>query len=292
MKQISKEALDIILKMQQNELNESYIYREIAKSTKDENNKKVLNRLADEEESHYKIWESYTGKTMKPQKAKIFKYKWLAKILGFTFAVKLMENGEEIAQKEYEMLAQEVSESVKIREQEIEHEEALLSMLDEERLQYVGSMVLGMNDALVELTGSLAGFTFALQNTRLTALSGLIIGISATLSMASSEFLSARSEGRNDALKSCAYTGIAYLVTVIALIAPYLLFGNEQYMIALVSMLAIVIAIIAAFTYYISVAKGEKFFSKFAEMSVISVAVAVISFVVGILAKQFLGVDV
>ena len=292
MKQISKEALDIILKMQQNELNESYIYREIAKSTKDENNKKVLNRLADEEESHYKIWESYTGKTMKPQKAKIFKYKWLAKILGFTFAVKLMENGEEIAQKEYEMLAQEVPESVKIREQEIEHEEALLSMLDEERLQYVGSMVLGMNDALVELTGSLAGFTFALQNTRLTALSGLIIGISATLSMASSEFLSARSEGRNDALKSCAYTGIAYLVTVIALIAPYLLFGNEQYMVALTCMLAIVIVIIAAFTYYISVAKGEKFFSKFAEMSVISVAVAVISFVVGILAKQFLGVDV
>ena len=229
---------------------------------------------------------------MKPQKGKIFKYKWLAKILGFTFAVKLMENGEEIAQKEYEMLAQEVPESVKIREQEIEHEEALLSMLDEERLQYVGSMVLGMNDALVELTGSLAGFTFALQNTRLTALSGLIIGISATLSMASSEFLSARSEGRSDALKSCAYTGIAYLVTVIALIAPYLLFGNEQYMIALACMLAIVIAIIAAFTYYISVAKGEKFFSKFAEMSVISVAVAVISFVVGILAKQFLGVDV
>ena len=292
MKQISKEALNIILKMQQNELNESYIYREIAKSTKDENNKKVLNRLADEEASHYKIWESYTGKSMKPQKAKIFKYKWLAKILGFTFAVKLMENGEEIAQKEYEMLAQEVPESVKIREQEIEHEEALLDMLDEERLQYVGSMVLGMNDALVELTGSLAGFTFALQNTRLTALSGLIIGISATLSMASSEFLSARSEGRNDALKSCAYTGIAYLVTVIALIAPYLLFGNEQYMIALACMLAIVIAIIAAFTYYISVAKGEKFFSKFAEMSVISVAVAVISFVVGILAKQFLGVDV
>ena len=291
-KNISQESLNIILKMQQNELNESYIYREIAKSTKDENNKKVLNRLADEEKAHYEIWKSYTGKEMKPQKGKIFKYKWIAKILGFTFAVKLMEKGEEVAQQEYETLAKEVVESIKIREQEIEHEEALLEMLDEERLQYVGSMVLGMNDALVELTGSLAGFTFALQNTRLTALSGLIIGISATLSMASSEFLSARSEGRSDALKSCAYTGIAYLVTVIALIAPYLLFGNEQYMVALACMIAIVIAIIAAFTYYISVAKGEKFFSKFAEMSVISVAVAVISFVVGILAKQFLGVDV
>ena len=85
-------------------------------------------------------------------------------------------------------------------------------MLDEERLQYVGSVVLGMNDALVELTGSLAGFTFAMQNTRLIALAGLIIGISATFSMASSEFLSVKSEGRTDALKSCLYTGIAYLL--------------------------------------------------------------------------------
>ena len=292
MKNISEKSLNIILKMQQNELNESYIYREIAKFTKDKENKETLLKLADEEEAHYNIWKSYTGREMKPQKAKIFKYKWLAKILGFTFAVKLMENGEEIAQKEYEVLAEEVKESIKIREQEIEHENALLEMLDEERLQYIGSMVLGMNDALVELTGSLAGFTFALQNTRLIALSGLIIGISATLSMASSEFLSARSEGRTDAFKSCTYTGVAYLATVVMLIAPYLLLGNDQYMLALGCMLAIVIAIIAAFTYYISVAKGEKFGAKFIEMSVISVAVAIISFVVGILAKKFLGVDV
>ncbi len=70
-----------------------------------------------------------------------------------------------------------MEESARIKEQEAEHEEALLGMLDEERLQYVGSMVLGMNDALIELTGSLAGFTFAMQNTRLIALSGLIMGI-------------------------------------------------------------------------------------------------------------------
>ena len=164
-------------------------------------------------------------------------------------------------------------------------------MLDEERLQYVGSMVLGLNDALVELTGSLAGFTFAMQNTRLIALSGLIIGISATFSMASSEFLAARSEGRSDALKSCTYTGIAYLITVILLILPYLLLGTTQYIAALVCMLAVVILIIAGFTYYTSVAQDQPFKSRFLEMAGISVSVAVISFVVGILAKQFLGVD-
>ena len=203
-----------------------------------------------------------------------------------------MENGEEAAQDEYRSLAEEVPESLTIREQEMEHETALLAMLDEERLQYVGSMVLGLNDALVELTGSLAGFTFAMQNTRLIALSGLIIGISATFSMASSEFLAARSEGREDALKSCSYTGIAYLVTVVALIAPYLIFPNSQFILALICMLVIVVLIIAGFTYYTSVAQEQPFKSRFLEMALISIGVAVVSFFVGIAAKAFLGVDI
>lgn len=291
MKNISQAAFMIIKKMQQNELNESIIYEEIAQFAKGEENKQVLHRLAQEEKAHYEIWKKYTGVEMKPQKFKIFRYKLLARIFGFTFAVKLMENGEEAAQEEYGLVAEEVEESVFIRQQEEEHEAALLEMLDEESLQYVGSMVLGLNDALVELTGSLAGFTFALQNTKLIALSGLIIGISATFSMASSEFLAARSEGRDDALKSCSYTGTAYLITVILLIAPYLLFGAGGYIPALICMLFIVILIIAGFTYYTSVAQDQPFKSRFWEMALISVGVAVVSFVVGILAKRFLGVD-
>lgn len=290
-KTISDAALSIIKKMQQNELTESVIYQEIAKFAKGDENKKTLLRLANEEKAHYEIWKGYTGIEMKPQKGKVFKYKMIARIFGFTFAVKLMENGEENAQSEYELLAQEVEESVSIRQQEEEHEAALLNMLDEEILQYVGSMVLGLNDALVELTGSLAGFTLAMQNTRLIALSGLILGISATFSMASSEFLSAKSEGRSDALKSCTYTGIAYLVTVVLLIAPYLIFGNAQYMLALACMLVIVILIIAGFTYYTSVAQDQPFKSRFIEMATISISVAVLSFLVGKVAKVFLGVD-
>ena len=288
---ISPAALTIIKRMQQNELTESVIYERIAAFAKGEENRQTLLRLAREEKAHYQIWQKYTGLEMKPEGFKVLKYTWIARILGFTFAVKLMERGEEAAQAEYELLAKEVVESAAIRQQEEEHEQALLEMLDEERLQYVGSMVLGLNDALVELTGSLAGFAFALQNNRLIALSGLIVGISATFSMASSEFLSARSEGRTDALKSCAYTGVAYLLTVIALIAPYLLLPSDQYMAALLCMLAVVILIIAGFTYYTSVAQDQPFKSRFLEMAVISVSVAVLSFIVGVLAKQFLGVD-
>ena len=289
---ISQASFEIIKRMQQSELTESVIYEEIAKFAKGDENKQTLRRLAKEEKAHYEIWKKYTGLEMKPEKWKIFKYKMIARIFGFTFAVKLMERGEEQSQDEYVKLATEVEESILIRQQEEEHENALLGMLDEERLQYVGSMVLGLNDALVELIGSLAGFTFAMQNTRLIALSGLIIGISATFSMASSEFLAARSEGRDDALKSCTYTGVAYLITVILLIAPYLIFGNSQYIFALICMMLIVVLIIAGFTYYTSIAQDQPFTSRFLEMAIISIGVAVISFFVGVLAKKFLGVDI
>ena len=291
-KTVSEKALAVIRKMQRGELTESIIYEKIAKFAKGEENKEVLLRLSREERAHYEIWKGYTGEEMTPRRLAVLKYTLLARLFGFTFAVKLMEKGEENAQEEYALLAAEVEESAAIRAQEEEHEEALLAILDEESLQYVGSMVLGLNDALVELTGSLAGFTFAMQNTRLIALSGLIIGISATFSMASSEFLAARSEGRDDALKSCTYTGGAYLVTVALLILPYLIFDSSHYLLALACMLGVVVLIIAAFTYYTSVAQDQPFFSRFREMALISVGVAVLSFVVGILAKRLLGVDI
>lgn len=290
MEKVSNEALAIIKKMQQNEITESVIYKKIAIFAKGEANKKTLMRLASEERAHCDIWEKHTGIKMKPNKLKVFKYTMIARFLGFTFAVKLMERGEEMAQDEYKLIETQVPESIHIKEQEEEHEKALLAMLDEEKLHYVGSMVLGLSDALVELAGSLAGFTFALQNTKLVALSGLIVGISATFSMASSEFLSAKSEGRTDAFKSCLYTGVAYLFTVAALILPYLLI--YQPFVALAVMIGIIILIIAGFTYYTSVAQDQKFGSRFLEMAIISIGVALISFAVGILAKKLLGVDV
>ncbi len=151
-------------------------------------------------------------------------------------------------------------------------------------------MVLGLNDALVELSGTLAGLTFALKNTRLIALSGLITGISATLSMASSEYLSSKNRNEENAGKSAMYTGVAYLIAVAAMVLPYLLLTN--YFIALASMLAAVLLIIVLFTYYTSVAKDLPFGPRFWEMALISIGVSGISFVIGILVKTWLGIDI
>ncbi len=289
---ISSEAMAQALVMQQNEITEYATYKAIAAMMKDGKNKKILERIAAEEKEHYEIWKGYTNRSLKPEALKVWWRKLMAMVLGFTFTIKLMENNESAAQQNYAELAKEVPECEAIIAQEDEHEQALVKMLEEERLQYVGSMVLGLNDALVELTGTLAGLTLAIQNTRIIALSGLITGISATLSMASSEFLSAKSEGKKDALKSSIYTGIAYLVTVVFLIMPYLLFPPNKYMFALVTMLITVVVIIAAFNYYISVAKDVPFKHRFLEMAFISLGVAALSFVVGLIVKNALGVDI
>ncbi|WP_326512392.1 VIT1/CCC1 transporter family protein [Clostridium intestinale] len=282
----------LVEKMQVDEITEYYIYSKVAKGIKNDNNRKVLEKIANEEKAHSFVWKKYTNKEAKPKKLKVFWYVLISRILGFTFALKLLEKGEEAAGVNYDIIAKEIPKAKEIADDEDRHEKELLGLLDEEKLKYVGSMVLGLNDALVELTGTLAGLSLAIQNTRIIALSGLITGISATLSMASSEFLSARSEGRKDALKSCTYTGIAYLFTVIILILPFLLLPPEDYLVALGIMIASVVLIIAGFNYYISIAKDLKFKRRFLEMTGISLGVAVISFGIGILVKKFLGIDI
>jgi len=225
---ISTNAMAQLIAMQQDEITDHVTYKAIARKIKNPENKKILEKIAAEEKKHYEILKRYTNRSLKPEPLKVWWRTLMASILGFTFTIKLMESSEAIAQHNYSDLIKEVPEAEIIVAEEEEHEEKLINMLNEERLQYVGSMVLGLNDALVELTGTLAGLSFALQNTRIIALSGLITGISATLSMASSEFLSAKSEGNKDALKSSFYTGIAYLITVVMLILPYLLFRPKN----------------------------------------------------------------
>lgn len=289
---LSEQTLAIITDLQQNEVTERQIYLNLAKKVKKESDRATLRRIAGEEAKHAETWRRYTNKKLKPQWIKVWFYTIVSIILGYTFAIKIMEKGEKVAQQNYGQLLSEVPEAEQILREEEEHEEALIAMLDEDRLQYVGSMVLGLNDALVELTGTLAGLSFALQNNKLVALSGLITGISATLSMASSEYLSARSEGSTDAYKSALYTGVMYIFAVVFLVLPYLLYPVDQYLAALITMLAIVVIIIFAFTYYISVAKDLPFKKRFAEMATISLSVAVLSFLVGFIVKYFLGIDI
>ena len=182
--------------------------------------------------------------------------------------------------------------AAEILKDEFAHEKMLVDMIEEEKLKYVGSMVLGLNDALVELTGSLAGFTFALQNSKVIGLAGLIMGVAASLSMCASEYLSQKSEGdqEKDPLKASIYTGIAYILAVFVLVWPFFVFSN--YMVSLAFSLLGAVGVIYLFTFYISVVREENFKRAFTEMLAISMGVAFISFLVGLFARRSLGIDI
>lgn len=277
---------------QRTEITEHHIYKRLARIVKSPENAKILQQIADDELRHYEGWKKYSGQEVKPNWFKMWFYYIVSLVFGFTFGIKLMERGEELAQKNYAAVTKAIPEAAQFQHEENVHESQLIGMLDEERLRYAGSVVLGLNDALVELTGALAGLTLALQNGKLIALSGLITGIAASLSMAASEYLSTRSEKTDKhPVRAAVYTGIAYVVTVSLLVLPYLL-SPETFYLDLAIALATGVIIIAVFNYYISVAKGESFRERFVEMAVLSLSVAAFSFVIGYFIRLWLGIEV
>ncbi|GJQ52743.1 MAG: membrane protein [Anaerolineaceae bacterium] len=289
--QLTEDVRKLILDFQQAEITEYQIYNKLADKIKSAENAAILRRIAQDELRHYREWKQHSGEDVQPQWLKVWGYYFISRIFGYTFGVKLMERGEEKAQEHYAAIAKVIPDAARIQQEEDGHEAQLISMLSEEQLEYAGSVVLGLNDALVELTGALAGLTLALQNVKLIALSGLITGIAASFSMAASEYLSTRSENtQKDPVRAAIYTGIAYIITVMLLVMPYLLFQN--YISNLIITLAIAVTIIAVFNYYISVAKGESFRSRFLEMAGISLGVALLSFMIGYFIRLWLHVEI
>ena len=280
-----------LLAMQRGEITEHYIYKKIALAQKDPHNREVLTRIAQDELGHYEIWKRYTQQDVAPSISRIWFYYLIARVLGITFAIKLMEGVEKRAQSYDKALIDKIPEIQVILANEETHERELIALIDEERLKYVGSVVLGLNDALVEFTGTLAGLTFAIQNTQIIAVAGLIMGVAASLSMGASEYLSQRSDGGpTDPVKASVYTGFAYIVTVALLILPFLVFNSPYY--ALMFTLLGAVMVIFLFTFYISVAKDLPFWRRFAEMLAISLGIAAISFVIGILIRTVLNINV
>lgn len=285
-----KEDLPLILKAQRNEITEHHIYKNLSKKVKDKKNMQVLEHLSEDELEHYNHWKSMSKQEVSPDKLKIFKYTFLSSIFGLSFGLKLMEKGEKFASIAYNQFKNQNKKVAKIIADEHKHEKKVLEMISEERVKYAGSIVLGLSDALVELTGALVGLTFALQNKLLIAATGLIVGIAAALSMGASEYLASKEYSQSNPLKSATYTGITYMIAVLILISPYLFMNTLTG--SIIVMLSFVVLIILGYTFYISTVKELSFKKRFAEMFLITAAVSAISFVVGILIRNLTGIEV
>lgn len=281
-----------LLRQQQNEITEYEIYSQLAKMINESENGQLLREIGAQELEHYQFWEKISGQKLNPEKGKVRKYIWLARLFGLAFALRHLEKNEQEASAFYDHVSSDYPEALRLKAEEEEHEQKLIGLLEDKRLSYAGAIVLGLNDALVEFTGTLAGLTFAFNNSMIVASTGLVMGVAAALSMAASGYLSSREDDQEDVnpITSAIYTGVAYIGTVFFLVLPYFLFATAK--LALAIMLAITVLIIAAYTYYISVAKALSFKRRFLEMAIISLGVAVISFGIGSAVKALFGVEV
>lgn len=287
---INPQETQKLLAFQINEITEHHIYKKLSLLQKDNHNCQVLTELSNEEYGHYQLLKKYTGKTPPPNRFRIRLYILMARFFGLTFSLKLMEKGETMAQTAYRKHP-DLEDLQQIAKEEEIHETKLINLIDEEGLNYMGAVVLGLNDALVEFTGALAGYTFALQHSKLVALTGAITGIAAALSMAASEYLSTKAEKNPNkkALKASVYTGIAYIITVAVLILPFVLSSNAYWGLGICLLGALLI--IAIFNLYYSVVKTESFKHRFAEMAIISIGIAAISFFIGYALRIFTGIE-
>lgn len=284
-----------LIKFQRMEITERYLYLAVAKKAcrKKENREMILS-IAEEELKHYNIWKKYSGQEVAPNYFVVFFGSLFTFIVGYVFMLKWMEKRADalFTEKKLALLALVIPEvDLVIMQDEHRHESEILSLVNREALRFVGSIVLGLNDALVEMVGSLAGFTFAYQDAKLIAITGLITGVAASLSMAASEYLSLKSEGWPDAITSSIFTGAAYIIVVLLLITPYILIQNHVYL-ALAMVVFTVLLIILMFNYYMAVVQSTPLWPRFLEMAVISLGVAGVSFIIGILAKTLWHIDV
>lgn len=284
--------IEKIYQQQKLELTDHFIYLELAGLTEDKENAKILREIAAQELEHYYFWKNVTGKEAIPDQRRIKKYRHLAKTFGLSFALRFMEQREVVASEFYDSISESYPEALRVKQDEEKHEERLIGILNDYRLTYAGAIVLGLNDALVEFTGTLAGLTFAFANNLIVGSTGLVMGVAASLSMAASGYLASKEDNQEETnpVTSAIYTGSAYIITVVFLVLPYFLLSNPY--LALGIMLVITIGIIASYTYYISVAKAISFKKRFVEMALISLGVAVISFGIGMLIKHVFGIEV
>lgn len=271
------------------------IYTKLAAREKSPQFKKILEEFIVHERGDFEFWKKLAAqKEFHVGIVRILFYKFFRKIFGLTFTAKLLEGRERKTGKLYAAYVETVTDPALKKEirdiiaHESYHERQLINQVEERRLKFVSSIILGLNDGLIELTGALVGFSFALGENKLVALAGTITGVSAALSMAASAYMQARYEPGKNPKMSGFITGLSYIAVVALLVSPFFL---AEVVIALPAMAVLVFIILIIVSLYSSVLLERPFLRQLIEMFVFSVGVAIVAFLIGLFFRELVGVE-
>ncbi|MCX7606964.1 MAG: rubrerythrin family protein [Bacteroidia bacterium] len=246
------------------ELFNTHLYRWLSERVKSQKHRELLLDFANQEALHYDFWRRWTPETVSYSGWRFRWFQLLAWLLGTTFVLQLLERREHETISEYRRilptLPQEAqAELLSLIEEEEKHEGELLSAVatEEPRLRYIGFIVLGLSDAIIEVTGVHAGFLGVSHNPLAAGIAGLIVGFSASISMASAAYLQAKQNPTVSATRSAMYTGISYVFAVVILALPYFLFSHMGA--AFWSSAILAVFLVLGFVYYSSVIAERHF---------------------------------
>ena len=154
------------------------------------------------------------------------------------------------------------------------------------KFDYRAPIILGMHDAIVSLTGLIAGLALAFQDKAIIIISCIISSITASLSMGAANYLAVKTINKTHALGAALYTGGAYMLTCVLLIFPFFIFNNRILTLCAVFLMALYIIFFFNFLFY----RKSQFQRHFYEMLIICATVSFVAFLIGNCSKYFLGI--
>ena len=158
------------------------------------------------------------------------------------------------------------------------------SRLQGRYLKYISFIILGLADAIVEISGIHAGSLGIYHSTEITGLAGIVAGASASIAMASAAYAQAKQGFQGSATISAIFTGVSYFVSAIILAAPY--FFTKSQIIAISTSIVLAIFIIAFITYYNSIVSQGRFLRDFGELAGIMLGASAALFLFGLLIQS------
>ncbi|MGD0637395.1 MAG: ferritin family protein [Nitrososphaerales archaeon] len=289
LREVAKEGID-------DELTDYTLYTRLSESDHNGAYVEVFKQLAVMERRHLGFWQKFVPDVQpRLNTGLIRRALFFKRIFGLTFAIRYLERHEAASLKKYREVAHLVppedrADFEAVLADEEKHENDLSSGVESSTIRYISFVVLGLADALVEITGIHAGSLGIYNRTEIAGLAGIIAGGAASLAMASAAYAQAKQGFKGSAKLSAAYTGISYFVTALILATPYFLTSSQFNAIGLSLTLAVVIVTFAS--YYSSVISMKPFLRDYVELLGILLAVTVALYLFGYVIRVETGITV
>lgn len=257
----------------------------------------ILKTLSATEQRHFEFWKKYVPDVdPKLGRLKLYWILFLRRFFGLTFATRYLDRHEANVIQIYQGLAQLIPEADRpafnaMVADEKEHERAFAMKVESSAVRYISFVVLGLADALVEISGIHAGWLGLFDKTEIAGLAGIIAGGAASLAMASAAFAQAKQGWQGSARLSAVYTGVSYFITAVMLATPYFL--TSTMLLALGTSLTLAVVILAITTWYSIVIQQKFFLRDFVETLAILFATTIVVFLLGaFVSAEFPGIKV